>query len=113
MSHLVPSDDQNTGVSASASVLPVTIQGLFPLRLTGLISLPSKGLSGVLSSPALQFEGISSSASAFFMVQLSQPYATTRKTIALTIWTFVGRVIFLLFNTLSSVMGDAIQNNDT
>ena len=47
------------------------------------------------------------------MVQLSQVYMTTGKTIALTIWTFVGRVIFLLFNTLSSVMGDAIQNNDT
>ena len=42
-------DDQNTGVSASASVLPVNIQSWFPLRLTGLILL-SKGLSGVLSS---------------------------------------------------------------
>ena len=37
--------------------------------------------------------------SAFFMVQLSQPYMTTGKTIALTIWTFVGRVMSLLFNT--------------
>jgi len=51
--------------------------------------------------------------SAFFMVQLSQPYVTTGKTIALTIWTFVNRVIFLLFNTLSSVMGDTVQNNNT
>ena len=39
--------------------------------------------------------------SAFFMVQLSQPYVTTGKTIALTIWTFVGRVMSLLFNTPS------------
>ena len=39
--------------------------------------------------------------SAFFMVQLSQPYMTPRKTIAFTIWTFVSRVISLLFNTLS------------
>ena len=39
--------------------------------------------------------------SAFFMVQLSQLYVTTGKTIALTIWTFAGRVISLLFNTLS------------
>jgi len=39
--------------------------------------------------------------SAFFMVQLSHPYITTGKTIALTIWTFVGKVMFLLFNTLS------------
>ena len=39
--------------------------------------------------------------SAFFMIQLSQPYMTTGKTIALTMWTFVGKVIYLLFNMLS------------
>ena len=39
--------------------------------------------------------------SAFFMVQLSHPYMTTRKTIALARWTFVGKVISLLFNILS------------
>ena len=39
--------------------------------------------------------------SAFFMVQLSHPYMITRKTIALTRWTFVGKVISLLFNMLS------------
>ena len=39
--------------------------------------------------------------SAFFMVQLSHPYLTTEKTIALTIWTFVGQVMFLPFNMLS------------
>ena len=39
--------------------------------------------------------------SAFFMVQLSHPYMTTRKTIALTTWTFVSKVMSLLFNTLS------------
>ena len=38
--------------------------------------------------------------SAFFMVQLSHPYMTTGKTIALTIWTFVGKVVSLLFNLL-------------
>ena len=61
MSRLLASDDQNTGVSASASVLPVSIQGLSPLRLTGLISLLSKGLSGVFSSTTVwrhQFFGI-------------------------------------------------------
>ena len=41
--------------------------------------------------------------SAFFTVQLSQPYVTTGKTIALTIQTFVGRVMSLLFNTLSKL----------
>ena len=40
--------------------------------------------------------------SAFFMVQLSHPYMTAGKTIALTIWTFVGKVMSLLFNMLSS-----------
>ena len=39
--------------------------------------------------------------SAFFMIQLSQRYMTTGKTIALTMWTFVGKVISLLFNMLS------------
>ena len=49
VSHLFTSDDQNTGASASASILPVNIQGLSPLRSTGLISLLSKGLWGVFS----------------------------------------------------------------
>ena len=40
--------------------------------------------------------------SAFFMVQLSHPYVTNGKTMALTIWTFVGKVMSLLFNILSS-----------
>ena len=48
------SDGQNTGTSASGSVLPVNIQGWFPLRLTGLNSLLSKGLSGVFSSITVQ-----------------------------------------------------------
>ena len=39
--------------------------------------------------------------SAFFIIQLSHPYMTTGKTIALTVWTFVGKVISLLFNMLS------------
>ena len=45
MSHLFTSDDPNTGASASGSVLPMNIQDWCPLRLTGLISLLSKGLS--------------------------------------------------------------------
>ena len=61
MSLLFTSDDQNTGASASPSILPVNIQGWSPLRLTGLISLLSKGLSGVFSSTTVwshQFFGI-------------------------------------------------------
>ena len=42
--------------------------------------------------------------SAFFIVQLSHPYKTTGKTIALTIWTFVGKVLSLLFNMLSRLV---------
>ena len=42
--------------------------------------------------------------SAFFIVQLSHPYMTTRKTIPLIIWTFVGKVISLFFNTLPSFL---------
>jgi len=73
MSQLFSLGDQNT--SPSASVLPMNIQGWFPLRLTGLISLQSKRLSGVFSAP--QFEGINSLCSAFFIVKLSLPYMTT------------------------------------
>ena len=54
MSQLFESEDQNTGVSASASVHPMSIQGWFPWRLTGLTSLLCKGLSRVLSSTAVQ-----------------------------------------------------------
>ena len=42
--------------------------------------------------------------SAFFIVQLSHPYMTTGKTIALTRWTFVGKVMSLLFNMLSRLV---------
>ena len=42
--------------------------------------------------------------SAFFTIQLSHPYMTTGKTIALTRWTFVGKVMFLLFNMLSRLV---------
>ena len=42
--------------------------------------------------------------STFLMVQLSYPYMTTRKTIALARWTFVGKVMFLLFNMLSRMV---------
>ena len=50
MSQLFASGDQSIGASASASVLPMNIQGWFPLGLTGLISLQSKGLSRVFSN---------------------------------------------------------------
>jgi len=67
----------------------------FPLGLTGLISLQSKGLSRVFSNTTVQnhqfFSSLYSPTIAFFIVQLSHPYRTTGKTIALTRWTFEGK----------------------
>ena len=87
ISQLFSSGGQSIGASALASVLKMNIQGWFPLELNGLISLLSKGLSGVF----LQHHSSKTSIlqySAFFMVQLSHPYMTTGKTIALTIQTY-------------------------
>ena len=88
MSQLFTSGDQNIGASASAlaSILPMSIQCLFFLRLTDLTSLLSKGLLQYHGSKALILQH-----SAFFMIQLSQPYVTTGKTIALAIQTFFGK----------------------
>ena len=49
--------------------------------------------------------------SAFFIVQLSHPYMTTGKTIALTRWTFVGKVMYLLFNMLSRLVIAFLSRN--
>ena len=54
VSQFFASGGQSIGASASASVLPMNIQGWFPLGLTGLISLQSKGLSRVFSSTTVQ-----------------------------------------------------------
>ena len=54
MSHYFASGGQSSGTSASASVLSMTIQDCFPLGLTGLISLQSKGLSRVFSNTTVQ-----------------------------------------------------------
>ena len=53
-SQLLTSGDQSIGASASASVLPMNVQDLFPLRSTGLISLLSKGLSRIFSNTIVQ-----------------------------------------------------------
>ena len=55
VSQLFTSGGQSIGVSASASVLPMNIQGLFPLGLTGLILLQSKGLSSVFSNTTVVY----------------------------------------------------------
>jgi len=134
---------QIIAASALASVLPMSVQRLFPLELTNLISLQSKGLSRVQggrreggsgwgtrvylwrihvdiwqnqynivklkkkkklskkkkeSSPTPRFKSIKSLA--FFMIQLSHPYISLGRTIALPIQTSVGKVTSLLFNML-------------
>ena len=103
MSQLFTSDGQSIGVSPLASILSMNIQGWFPLGLTSLISLQFKGTLKSL----LQHQSLKTSIlwrSAFFIVQLSHPYMTTGKTIALTRRIFVGKVISLLFNMLSRLV---------
>ena len=68
MSQLLPSGDQNNEASASASVLPMNIQGQFLLQMTGLISSQSKGLSTVFSNTTVQ-KHQSFGSQAFFIVQ--------------------------------------------
>ena len=99
VSWLCTSGGQSIGASVSAAVLPMNIQDWFLLGMTDLISLQSKGLSRVFSNTTVQKHQFL----AFFMVQLSHPHMTTVKTIALIIWTFVGKVMSLLFNMLSSL----------
>ena len=81
------------------SVLQMSFQDCFPLRLTSLIALLSKGSRSLLQQHSSRKSILWHST--FFMVQLLQPYVTTGKTIALTIRTFVGRLMSLLFPTLS------------
>ena len=98
MSQLFTSGGQSIGVSASASVLPMNIQDQFPLGWISCISLQSKGLSSLLQHHRSKASILL--CSAFFVVQLSHPYMTPGKTIALTRWTFVSKVMSLLFNML-------------
>ena len=102
MSHFFASDGENIGVSASASVLLMNIQEWFPLEWTGWISLLLETLKSLLQHHSSNASTIQHSA--FFIVQLSHPYMTTGKTIALTRWTFVGKVISLPFNMLARLV---------
>ena len=96
MSQLFTSSDQTIRASTSASVLPVNIQDWFLWGLTGWISLLLKGLLKVFSNTTI-LKAPNLQCSTFFMVQLSQPYVTTGKTIALTVWSFVDKVDVFAF----------------
>ena len=87
MSQLFASGGQSIG--DSASVLPMSIQGWFPLRLTGLISFMYNGLSEVFSSTKVQKHPFFHALPCFWFSS-QQLYLTTGKTITLTIKTFVG-----------------------
>ena len=99
MSQFLSSDGQSIGASASASVLPMNTQLIsFRMNWLGLLAVQVtlKSLLQHHSSKASILQ-----CSAFFMVQLSHPYMTTGKTISLTRWTFVSKVMSLLFKMLS------------
>ena len=70
----------------------------FPVLLVSLNTIASQ------ASPNIIAALVGLTASAFFIVQLSHPYMTTGKTIALTRRTFVGKVVSLLFNMLSRLV---------
>ena len=100
MSQLFASGGKSIGVSASASFLPMNIQADFRLISFRMDWLDLLAVQGTLKS-LLQHHSSKASilgCSAFFIVQISHPHITTGKTIALTRWTFVGKVISLLFN---------------
>ena len=103
MSQFFASGGQSIGVSASASVLPMNIKRLISFRMDWLdllaVQETLKSLLQYHSSKALILP-----CSAFFIVQLSHPYMTTGQTIGLTRWTFVGKVMSLLFNMLSRLV---------
>ena len=100
MNQFFASGGQSIAASASASVFPKNIQDWFPLGLAYWITVLSKGLSRVFFNITVQKHQ-------FFCVHLSllsYPYITTGKTIALTRWIFVGKVVSLLFNMLSRLV---------
>ena len=99
MSQLFTSDGQSPGASASASasVLPMNIQDWSPLGLTGWITLQSNGLSRVFSNSTVQKHQFLGAQPSLW----SNSHMTSGKTIVLTIRTFVGKAMSLLFNMLS------------
>ena len=102
MSQLLAWGGQSIGVSTLASVLPKNTQDWCPLGWT--VWSPCSPRDSQESSPTPHFKASIPWCSAFFTVQLSHPYMTTGKTIALTRQIFVGKVISLLCNMLSRLV---------
>ena len=100
MSHLFTSGGQSIGVSAST--FPWTPRTDF--LLDGLVGSSCSPRDSQESPPTPQFKTSILWCSGFFIVQLSHPYMTAGKIIALTRWTFVDKVMSLLYNTLSRLI---------
>ena len=105
MSQLFASSGQCIGqcywTSHSIPFLPMNSHDWLSLGLTGLISLQSKRFRRAFSTTTTERHHQFFWHSVFFMVQLSCLYVTAGKILGLTIWTFVSKVISLLFNMLS------------
>ena len=109
---LLPSIFPSTRVFSNESVLCIR----WPKYWSFSFSIsPSNGYSGLISSPCSprdsqesslipQFKSINSLVLSFLYGPFSHPYMTTGKTIALTRWTFAGKVMSLLFNMLSRLV---------
>ena len=96
MIQLFASHVQTLGSSASASVLPMNIQDWFPLGLIGYTSLEIRGLSRVFSKTTVQKHQYFSTQPSIWSNSHSQMWLL-EKNIALTRWTFVDKVMSLLF----------------
>ena len=101
MSQFFVSGNQSIGASASASVLPMNIQDWFPLGW--LVWSPCSPRDSQ-SSPTPQFKSINSSALSFLYGPTLTPVHDYWKNHSLTRWTFVGKVMSLLFKTLSRLV---------
>ena len=111
MSWFFTSSGHSIEASALLSVLPMNIQDI-SFRVDWLDLLAVQGtLKSLLqhhsSKPSILQH------SAFFIVQLSHPYMTTGKTIALTRQTFVGKVMSLLFNMLSRLVINFLPRSES
>ena len=100
MNQFFTSGGQSIGVSASTSGLPMNIQDWFPLGLNGLISLQSKGLSRVFSNTTVQ-KTIDSLVLSFLYGPALTSIHDYWKNHSLTRWSFVDKLMSLLFNMLS------------
>ena len=110
ISPLFTSGGQSIGASASALVLPMNVQGWFPLGLTGLISLLSKGLARVFSSTQLK-SIISLTRNLLYGPTHIRTWLLEKPYRSLISQTFVSKVMSLLFNMLSRFVIDFLPRS--